>query len=63
MQSFITLGQPFQGEKYSSPTKYIIVGGEGGLSELLFRFQSYSFGHSGPHTKFQNRSLPASGLY
>ena len=25
-------------------------------------FQSYSFGNSGPHAKFQNRSLSPSGL-
>ena len=43
--------------------KYIIVGGEGGVSEFVLRFQLYSFGNSGPHAKFQNRSLPPSGLY
>jgi hypothetical protein len=43
--------------------KYIIVGVEGGVSELVLRFQSYSFGNSGPHAKFQNRSLPPSGLF
>jgi hypothetical protein len=26
-------------------------------------FQSYSFGNSGPHAKFQNRSLAPSGLF
>jgi hypothetical protein len=43
--------------------KYIIVGGEGGVSDFLKRFQSYSFGNSGPHAKFQNRSLAPSGLF
>jgi hypothetical protein len=47
----------------SSPPKYTIVGGEGGVSEFCLRFQSYSFGNLGPHAKFQNRSLPLSGLY
>ena len=42
--------------------KYIIVGGERGLSEFFLRFQSYSFGNSGPHAKFQNRSLALSRL-
>ena len=42
--------------------KYIIVGGEGGVSEFYLRFQSYSFGNSGPHAKFQNRSLAPSRL-
>ena len=44
-------------------SKYIIVGGERGVSEFLLRFQSYSFGNLGPHAKFQNRSLPPSGLF
>ena len=43
--------------------KYIIVGGEGGVSEFFLRFQSYSFGNSGPHAKFQIRSLTDSGGY
>jgi hypothetical protein len=42
---------------------HIIVGGEGGVSEFLLMFQSYSFGNSGPHDKFQNRSLAPSGLH
>jgi hypothetical protein len=42
--------------------KYIIVGGEGGVSEFYLGFQSYSFGNSGPHAKFQNRSLAPSRL-
>ena len=47
----------------SSPPKYIIVGGEGGVSDFFLMFQSYSFGNSGPHAKFQNRSLSPSGLF
>ena len=43
--------------------KYIIVGGEGGVSDFFLRLQSYSFGHLGPYAKFQNRSLHTSGLY
>ena len=43
--------------------KYIIVGGEGGVSDFFLRFQSYYFGYSGPHAKFQNRSLAPSGLF
>ena len=43
--------------------KYIIVGGEEGLSEILFRVQSYSFCHLCPHAKFQNRGLPPSGRF
>jgi hypothetical protein len=42
--------------------KYIVVGGEGEVSDFLKRFQSYSFGNSGPHAKFHNRSLPSSRL-
>ena len=38
------------------------MGGEGGVSEFYLRFQSYSFGNSGPHAKFQNRSLAPSRL-
>ena len=37
-------------------TKYIIVGGEGGLSEICLRVHSYSFGHLVSHAKFQNPS-------
>ena len=32
------------------------------MSDFFLRFQSYCFGNSGPHAKFQNRSLPPSGL-
>ena len=39
------------------------MGGEGGVSDFFLRFQSYSFGNSGPHAKFQNRSLAPSGLF
>ena len=35
----------------------------GGESDFLKRFQSYSFGNSGPHARFQNRSLPPSRLF
>ena len=38
------------------------MGGEGGVSDFFLRFQSYSFGNSGPHAKFQNRSLAPSRL-
>ena len=41
----------------------MIVGGEWGVSEFFLRFQSYSLGNSGPHTKFKNRSLSPSGLF
>ena len=39
------------------------MGGEGGVSEIFVILQSYSFGHLGPHAKFQNRSFTPSGLY
>jgi hypothetical protein len=39
------------------------VGGEGGVSEFLFQVSSYSFGNSGPHAKFQHRSLPPSCVF
>ena len=29
----------------------------------MLRLQSYSFGNSGPHAKFQNRSLSPCGLF
>jgi hypothetical protein len=45
----------------SSPPKYIIVGVN--VSEFFLRFQSFSFGNSGPYAKFQNRSLAPSGLF
>ena len=32
-------------------------------TEFFVRLQSYLFGNSGPHAKFQNRSLLPSGLY
>ena len=35
----------------------------GGVSEFCLGFRSYSFGNSGPHAKFQNCSLPPSGLF
>ena len=36
---------------------------EGKGGDLFLRVQSYSFGHLGPHAKFQNRSLPPSWLF
>ena len=39
------------------------MGGKGGIWEIILRLQSYSFCHLGPHAKFQNRSLPPSGLF
>ena len=33
------------------------------MSDFFLRFQSYSFGKSGPHAKFQNRSLAPSMLF
>ena len=38
------------------------MGGEGGVSDFFLRFQSYYFGYSGPHAKFQIRSLAPSRL-
>jgi hypothetical protein len=43
--------------------KYIIVGGEGGVSEICLRLQTYSFTHLGPHAKFQNCRISPSGLF
>ena len=43
--------------------KYTIVGGEGGGGIRIFlRVQTYSFGHSRAHAKFQNRSFTLSRL-
>ena len=42
--------------------KYSTVRGEGGVLEFFFKFQAYSFGHSGGHAKFQNRSFSPSIL-
>jgi hypothetical protein len=61
--AYLLLGCTDSGEYVKFTPKYIIVGGEGGVSECVLRFQSYSFGSSGQHAKFQNRSLPPSGLY
>ena len=36
---------------------------KGGCQICFLRFQSYSFGNSGPHAKFQNRSLAPSRLF
>ena len=61
--SFLLLGCTDSGGYVKFTPKYIIVGGEGGVSDFFLRFQSYCFGNSGPHAKFQNRSLPPSGLF
>ena len=61
--AYLLLGCTDSGGYVKFTSKYIIVGGEGGVSEYFLRFQSYSFGNSGPHAKFQNRSLPPSGLF
>ena len=37
--------------------------GEGGVLEFCLKFQTYSFGHSGGHAKFQNHSFTPSGLF
>ena len=60
---YLLLGCSDSGGYVKFTSKYIIVGGEGGVSEFFLRFLSYSFGNSGPHAKFQNRRLPSSGLY
>ena len=62
MQSFkiiayLFLGCTDSGGYVKFTPKYTIVGVEGGVSEICLRFQSYSFGHSGAHAKFQNRIL------
>ena len=61
--AYLLLGCTDSGGYVKFTPKYIIVGGEGGVLEFCLRFQSYSFGNSGPHAKVQNRSLPPSGLY
>ena len=61
--AFLYLGCTDSGGYVKFTPKYIIVGGEVGVSEIFLRFQSYYFGNSGPHAKFQNRSLAPSGLY
>jgi hypothetical protein len=60
--AYLLLGCTDSGGYVKFTPKYIIVGGERGVSELYLRFQSYSFGNSGPHAKFQNRSLAPSRL-
>ena len=37
--------------------------GEGGVLEFCLKFQTYSFGHSGGHAKFQNHSFTPSVLF
>ena len=61
--AYLLLGCTDSGGYVKFTSKYIIVGGEGGVSEYFLRFQSYSFGNSGPHAKFQNRSLAPSRLF
>ena len=61
--AYLLLGCTDSGGYVKFTPKYIIVGGEGGVSDFCLRFQSYSFGNSGPHAKFQNRSLAPSRLF
>ena len=68
MQSFkivayLLLGCSDSGGYVKVTPKYLIVGGEGGGCQFFLRFHSYSFGNSGPHAKFQNRSLAPSRLF
>jgi hypothetical protein len=56
--AYLLLGCTDSGGYVKFTPKYILVGGEVGVSEF---FQSYSFGKSGPHATFQNRSLLDSG--
>ena len=60
--AYLLLGCTDSGGYIKFTPKYIIVGGEGGVSDFFLMFQSYSFGNSGPLAKFQNRSLSPSGL-
>jgi hypothetical protein len=60
--AYLLLGCTDSGGYVKFTPKYIIVGGKEGVSEFYLRFQSYSFGNSGPHAKFQNRSLAPSRL-
>jgi hypothetical protein len=61
--AYFLLGCADSGGYVQFTPKYTLVGVEGGVLEICLRFQSYSFGNSGPHAKFQNRSLPPSGLF
>ena len=54
--AYLLLGCTDSGGYVKFTPKYIIVGGEGGVSEFFLRLQSYSFGYLGAHAKFQNRS-------
>ena len=60
---YMKIGSTDSGGYVKFTPKYIIVGGEGGVSEIVLRLQTYSFGHLGPHAKFQNRSFTPSGLF
>ena len=61
--AYILLGCTDSGGYVKFTPKCSIVGGEGGVSEIFLRLQSYSFGYLGAHANFQNRSLPLSGLF
>jgi hypothetical protein len=60
--AYLLLGCTESGGFVKFTPKYIIGGGERGLSEF-FTFQSYSFGNSGPHAKFQNPHIGVSGNF
>ena len=53
----LLLGCTDSGGYVKLTSKYIDVGGEGGVSEFYKSFQSYSFGNSGPHAKFLKSQL------
>ena len=58
------IGSTDSGEYVKFTPKYVIVGGECGVSFLLLlKWQTYFFGHLGLHANFQNRSYTPSGLY
>jgi hypothetical protein len=60
--AYLLLGCTDSGGYTKFTPKYIIVGGEGGVSDSVLMSQSYSFGNSGPHANFQNRSSAPSRL-
>jgi hypothetical protein len=60
--AYLLLGCSDSGGYVKFTPKNIIVGGEVGVLDFFLRFQSYSFGNSGPHAKFKNRSLAPSRL-
>jgi hypothetical protein len=61
--AFLLLGCTDSGGYVKFTPKYIIVGGEGGVSVVFFKVPIIFFGKSGPHANFQNRSLAPSGLF